>query len=170
MSTNNTKATTTFPDDEPNPRSIFNDIIEAAQGHWIPLDPMPIAYRRMGHMTAWGERSLRVDLSYNPNGNRIRLQVVLADQVQENSEIFQDLLWRANAAYPGAKIIFDRNLRVIIAQSNSDCLTLKEDISGIVNSVYNSFNSLINDECLRSALDIGKSRMLGTPLNLWNHE
>jgi len=172
MEDHNNNPTTALPDDnkKPTPRSIFNDIIEAAQIYWCPLDPIPAAYRRMGHMIAWGERSLRVDLSYRPKGEQIRLQVILADQVRENSETFQDLLWRANAAYSNAKVIFDRNLRVVIAQSNGDHPMHKDETTRIVRSVYRDFNCLINDECLRSALAIGKAHIIGTPVNAWDRE
>ena len=134
MEDHNNNPTTALPDDnkKPTPRSIFNDIIKAAQIYWCPLDPIPAAYRRMGHMTAWGERSLRVDLSYRPKGEQIRLQVILADQVRENSETFQDLLWRANAAYSNAKVIFDRNLRVVDRlnqETSSICFQAVEPLS-----------------------------------------
>ena len=172
MSINNAKAKTAFPDDndDQTPRAIFNDIVEAAQGYWRPLALIPTHFQHMGHMTAWrGERSLRVTLSYEAISYRIRLSVIVADHVKDTPEIFHDMLYRATAAYPRGKAIYDSNLRVVIAESNGDTI-YKEAIPWVIESIYKDFSNLLNDDCLRSALSISKARLLGTPLDIWDHE
>jgi hypothetical protein len=173
MKTNGTKNTITFPDDEDRSTSqtIFNDIIEAAQNCWCPLDPIPSHFQFMGHMKAWrGERSLRVILSYEAISKLIRLSVIVADHVKETPGIFHDMIYRATAAYPKGKAIYDSNLRVVIAESNADRPIYKEGIPMVVRSIYKDFSNLLNDDCLRSALALSKARILGTPLDIWDRD
>lgn len=170
---NCTCTTAAFPDDnkKSTSRGIFDDILEAAQGQWCPLDRNPTDFQRMGHMNALGgKRSLRVILSFESESDLIRLWVIVANHVQNTPEVFHDMLYRATAAYPKGKVIYDSNLRIIIAQASCDRPTHEVDLRRIVVSIYRDFGKLLNDDCLCSALAIAKAHLLGTPLDVWNHK
>lgn len=179
MKTDNTENAIVFPDDEDRltPQAIFNEIVKAAQNHWCPMDPIPTAFQRMGHVKAWrGERSLLATLSYEPKpesesdrGN-IGLRAIVADHVQVTPDKFHYMIYRATKTYRKSKAIYDENLQSIITESNVNPPMVKEEIPMVIHSVFTDFSHLLNDDCLRSALSISKARLLGTPLDIWDRD
>lgn len=154
----------------PNSSRKFRCTVNAAKSEWVHLFSRPEDYVAFGHLIVLRRRSARFILTYGPIKDRIKVRAIIADQVQDSSTKFHELLGRTNAAHGQAKAIYGSDHNIVITESNGRCPAHEDDIPSEVNLIFGDLNSLINDETLLTALRVGNARLLGAPIDLWDKE